>query len=89
MNAKGKLRIIESGYNAYCPGCKYYHPFDSRWTFNGDFDKPTFTPSMLVNAQFPESRCHSFIANGEWQFLNDCYHKPKGQVVVMQEEEED
>jgi hypothetical protein len=44
---------------------------------------------MLVNTQFPESRCHSFIANGEWQFLNDCYHKPKGQVVVMQEEEED
>jgi len=32
-----------------CPGCKHYHVFDQRWTFNGDFDKPTFTPSMLVN----------------------------------------
>lgn len=25
--------------------------FDERWTFNGDFEKPTFKPSMLV--QYP------------------------------------
>ena len=30
-------------YWFYCPGCKRGHGFDSRWTFNGDLDKPIFT----------------------------------------------
>ena len=25
-----------------------YHYFDSRWTFDGNMDKPTFSPSLLV-----------------------------------------
>lgn len=32
-----------------CPGCKESHMLDvRRWTFNGDIDRPTFTPSLLV-----------------------------------------
>ena len=31
-----------------CPGCGCSHIFDQQWTFNGDFEKPTFSPSMLV-----------------------------------------
>jgi len=35
-------------YLIHCPACKFAHKFDSRWTFNGDFAKPTFRASMLV-----------------------------------------
>jgi hypothetical protein len=31
-----------------CPGCKDYHMPDNSWQFNGDLDKPTFSPSILV-----------------------------------------
>lgn len=32
----------------FCPGCESNHAFDSRWQFSGDFEKPTFKPSLLV-----------------------------------------
>lgn len=38
------------GYTLKCPGCGDYHVYDSRWEFNGDFEKPTFTPSYLVKS---------------------------------------
>lgn len=72
-----------SGHVIYCPGCKYWHLFDKRWTFNGDEQNPTFSPSMLVNPDFPERRCHSFVRDGKIQFLNDCYHELKGQTVDL------
>lgn len=34
----------------YCPGCQYHHGVSSAWGFNGDFDKPTFSPSILVKS---------------------------------------
>jgi hypothetical protein len=68
-----------------CPACGYGHGFDSRWSFNGDYDKPTFTPSMLVNANMPQlgHRCHSFITDGKIQFLSDCTHKYAGQTMDL------
>lgn len=73
-----------------CPGCKYGHPFhvggsrpNERWTFNGDLDAPTFAPSLLVNKDRPEGRCHSFVKKGNIQFLNDCFHDLKGQTVPL------
>lgn len=32
-----------------CPACGNGHRFDAtRWTFDGNFEEPTFSPSMLV-----------------------------------------
>jgi hypothetical protein len=73
---QGKLNITESGYIAYCPGCDSHHLFDRRWNFNGNFDKPTFSPSMLVDAN--GDRCHSFLTDGVWHFLDDCAHSLRG-----------
>jgi len=72
-------------YAIYCSGCKSYHAFDERWTFNGDFEKPTFTPSMLVNQHRPESRCHSFVTDGKIQFLSDCFHDLAGQTLELED----
>jgi hypothetical protein len=72
-----------AGYLAFCPGCEFGHLFDARWSFNKDFEKPTFSPSMLVNQHDLSKRCHSFLRDGKWQFLDDCFHSLKGQTVEM------
>ena len=33
-----------------CPGCKTSHHVDARWKFNGDYDRPTFSPSVLITS---------------------------------------
>lgn len=32
----------------WCPGCDEAHVIGPSWTFNGNFDRPTFQPSVLV-----------------------------------------
>lgn len=32
----------------FCPGCRCAHGVNTGWNFNGDYIKPTFTPSILV-----------------------------------------
>ncbi len=58
MSALGsKLRQLEGGRVSFkCPGCGDWHMLNvsgqgrPRWTFNGDGDAPTFTPSILYRA---------------------------------------
>jgi hypothetical protein len=69
----------------YCKGCDNYHAFDSGWTFNGDYEKPTFSPSMLVNQSHPERRCHSFVTDGKIQYLSDCFHQYAGQTLELED----
>lgn len=79
-----------AGVIIYCPGCKTHHVFDKRWSFNGDYEKPTFSPSMLVNASHPELglRCHSFVEDGKIRFLSDCDHELKNQTIELPDVEE-
>lgn len=111
MSAQGKLRKIEGGRVAFfCPGCNGYHQVrienerynSSFWTFNGDYEKPTFSPSILVNwcepsdveGEFDDPTkdkkmvCHSFVNNGKIQFLNDCTHSLAGQTVEIPDAKE-
>jgi hypothetical protein len=72
-------------YHYMCPGCGYIHALSPDvHKFNGDLDKPTFSPSLLQNFS-PERICHSFIADGRIQFLGDCWHQLKGQTVELPE----
>jgi hypothetical protein len=58
-----------------------------RWGWNGSFDAPTFTPSLLTwwgeEGTERYHRCHSFITDGKIQFLDDCTHALKGQTVEL------
>ena len=77
----------------WCPGCRELHgvwlednPNDrpgAWWRWNGDWFKPTFTPSILVQECPPQPRCHCFITEGRIQFLADCGHDLAGQTVPM------
>lgn len=81
-----------------CPACGYGHLFrtvpgnhgEPVWSFNGDRDSPTFSPSMLVNSRAHVTDpntilCHSFVRNGKFEFLSDCSHAMAGQTVEIAE----
>lgn len=91
MGARGKLRIVPNGHAAYCPGCEEYHVIYNSWRFNGDYDFPTFTPSLLVRGYSEKFQkdyvCHSFIRVGTWEFLPDCTHDQKNQIIPLRDEE--
>lgn len=81
------------------PGCEYGHSFrvrkaanDSRprvpvWEWNGDYEKPTFTPSLLVNSFDPKTRCHLYVRDGVIEFLTDCWHGLAGTKAPMEDDD--
>lgn len=72
----------------FCPACNTIHLFDDRWTFNNNYDKPTFNPSMLVKTPQQNKRdrvCHSFVRDGQIQYLGDCTHDMSNKTVDLPE----
>ena len=64
--------------------------------FNGDFEKPTFSPSLnhertewVSHDEQKYIHCHSFVRNGMIQFLNDCTHDLRGKTVHLPDIEEE
>ena len=102
-----RTRPVEGsgGYFIRCPGCENHHyiavekplPNGAKWTFNGDLEKPTFSPSLLVRVPIfregqpagDRTRCHSFIRNGQIQYLSDCSHELASQTVDLPNVDED
>lgn len=66
----------------YCPACEANHGYDARWTFNGDFEKPTFRPSLITGDSVGK-RCHSFVTDGKIEYLSDCYHDMAGKTTEL------
>jgi len=65
---RGILRIAEGGRLLFrCPGCNEAHQVQvgegpgPRWGFNGDYERPTFSPSILVR-----SHRTAKDSNGRW-----------------------
>lgn len=86
----------KKGLIFFCPGCQMYHHVtvergDSYsgpvWTWNGDLEKPTVNPSLLINYLGTNKRCHLFVRDGRIQYLNDCNHALKGQTIDMEDAE--
>ncbi|HRZ02382.1 MAG TPA: DUF6527 family protein [Burkholderiaceae bacterium] len=116
------LRNLAGGGLAFrCPGCQEAHVVyvggdgpgpRSRWEWDGNVERPTFSPSILVTgADFTEAgraayeawyaagcpnggvpaegferrdtRCHSFVRDGQIEFLGDCTHALAGQTVPL------
>ena len=85
--------------NFKCPGCESIHVIavddpnhnGAKWSWNGSMEKPTFNPSVLVTYNgddagidgAPPAVCHSFVRDGQIQFLGDCTHKLAGQTVSL------
>jgi hypothetical protein len=96
---------LEVSYVFECPGCGLSHSFRTEsptrglpmWTFNGDVERPTFSPSILVQWGKPQKtaegerlpnidmRCHSYVREGRIEFLSDCSHHLAGKTVDLPE----
>ncbi|WP_036292055.1 DUF6527 family protein [Methylosinus sp. PW1] len=47
---KGVIHILPDDRLGFlCPACGCLHFVDHRWSFAGDYDRPTFSPSIRVN----------------------------------------
>jgi len=72
------------------------------WSFNGNYDRPTFAPSVLCRYRHPKGYtnenpaplgydgeyvvdvCHSFVRNGNIEYLSDCTHALAGKTVALE-----
>lgn len=94
---RGK-KIYESREGMFmfeCPGCGGPHAFytkdgplneqgvEQNWTYNGNGDSPTISPSLDVARSDPRFHCHSFIRDGMIQFLGDSHHSLKNTTVEI------
>lgn len=64
----------------WCPGCGCLHSPSSPagWAWDGDAERPTFTPAMRQGVQ-----CHYTLTAGVLQFFSDCTHELAGQAVPL------
>ena len=97
-----RVRLIDNGERLWfkCPGCGENHGIRIAgegvshpcWEWNGRFDSPTLSPSVLSSGfkfasttddtQVPYT-CHSFVRDGMIQFLSDCTHALAGQTIPL------
>lgn len=98
---RGTDRDGRTYYRYRCPGCESQHVLgvDSgprpQWAFDGNFDAPTFSPSVLGHRQkwigdesgqqghYVDVVCHSFVRAGKIEYLSDCTHELAGKTVPM------
>jgi hypothetical protein len=70
----------------------------ARWSFNGDVNKPTFSPSIHIKTgryadpDFDDSEepdlskiCHYFLQDGELRYCGDSTHALAGKNVPLPE----
>ena len=71
-------------YRHGCQGCNSNHLINvelpnsngAKWTFDGNIEKPTFSPSINI-----VGHCHYFITEGNIVFCSDSNHHRAGQTV--------
>jgi len=76
----------------WCPACKCGHGVwttntkGANWTFDGNFEAPTFSPSLLIHhGKDGKEICHVVVSAGVINYCSDCTHEFKGRSVPMEE----
>lgn len=90
-------------YWFWCPGCNSHHTYRTKlakgeagptWGFNGNMEKPSFTPSLRVfypahmehGVKVPEKTlCHLYLTDGVIRYEGDCIHNLAGKQVPLGE----
>jgi hypothetical protein len=103
MQVSQFLRKAATGYIHFCPACSDAHMFTTEgataWTFNGDVERPSFSPSMLIRwgrfadpSYKPEpgeddlsGTCHYFLKVGQLAYCSDSTHELAGKTVPLPE----
>lgn len=57
------------------------------WDWNGELEAVTLNPSILTHFNYGDPPtayvCHSYLRNGQWEFLTDSTHDLAGKKVPM------
>lgn len=91
-----KLRKFEGEHTLiywfFCPACNDTHPYHvggaNGWEFNGDLERPSFTPSLRVigRVKRPDGTkgdCHLYVTDGKIRYCEDTAHSMAGQTIDM------
>jgi len=92
-----KLKHLDGMVQFVCPACNSIHtisvafddwdPKRPIWGWNNSDTLPTFTPSInRVVGPFPDGKskiCHSFVKDGQIQYLGDCTHAMAGKTAEI------
>lgn len=85
------------GYKFWCPACRCTHVFRTEkesldgkprptWSFNGDMDSPSFTPSMVFFEEENGVRktiCHFYVTKGVIDYCSDSPHEFRGKKIPL------
>ena len=90
------IMVIDTpeGWMINCPYCGWHViPNKRNWKFNGNYEKPTFTPSIDETSNppghkdyrpdVPTRRCHFTITDGKMTLHKNCTHGLKSTTVDM------
>lgn len=83
-------------YSHWCTACQECHTFyiqdqgPEKWSFNGNVDRPTFSPSMKlyrIGKKKDEERtlCHYILTDGVMNYCNDSPHAFAGKSVPLED----
>jgi Family of unknown function (DUF6527) len=78
-------------YYFYCPGCRCMQFFNvgapnsngAKWAFDGNFESPTFTPSLRYIGGPTGTICHVILTNGILNFCGDNPHDHNNKKVPL------
>lgn len=92
-----RMRETSSAWIVKCPATGFIEiPRDGRWQWDGDRERPTFTPSVNETTGKPgqsheeflrdpnPDRNHVFITRGRIEYLTDCTHPYAGSTVEIE-----
>ncbi len=87
----GRKRML----HMWCPACNDVHQIsvdgEGRWTWDGNAEAPSISPSILVTYNGPDAgqgdappaRCHSFVRRGRFEYCPDSTHALAGQSAPL------
>jgi len=87
--------VIRTVHCYWCPGCDSLHCIailpdrqsnGAGWSFTGTLECPTYAPSQLTKWKGKDDKefvCHTYIREGNIEFLNDCTHALKEKTVPL------
>ena len=68
------LRRVQGGYDHFCPACNEPHVIFDNWTFGGNVEAPTFSPSVKITGKQTLR-----TVDGKWE--GDWVRGPDGKAV--------
>lgn len=81
--ASAVMRRGATTFFHWCPACEQMHPLPDTWTFDGNLEQPTFSPSFRQLRVRDGKDCHYNIEAGEIVWHADSWHSRTGREPMV------